>query len=220
MFDKKEHLLRHVAQCCGLYGSCETSTIRIAKNSKLPQQTVSRVLHELHKAGLIEKSSSPKGIILHMTKKGIEFLREDYLLLEKLFKSRERLTIEGKVTTGMGEGNYYLSNTLYSARIKKAIGFLPYPGTLNIRVKESVERRLEMTPAVKVEGFMSGKRSFGGAELYPVMIKDGIKGAIIVPERGHYRGTDIVEVIAPVYLRTALKLKDGKMFSVRLEVRE
>jgi riboflavin kinase len=63
-----------------------------------------------------------------------------------------------------------------------------------------------MEPLV-IQGFNDGERSFGGGKCYPIEI-DGIKSAIIIPDRTHYPA-DLLEIIAPLKLREALKLNDG-----------
>jgi len=50
---------------------------------------------------------------------------------------------------------------------------------------------------------------------YPAIIENEAKGAIITALRSHY-DTSIVEVIAPLFLRKHLRLKDGH--KVKVEV--
>ena len=48
-----------------------------------------------------------------------------------------------------------------------------------------------------------------------VLIEGKIRGAIVVPEVTRY-GEDVVELLAPVYLRRALKLRDGDQVTVEI----
>jgi CTP-dependent riboflavin kinase len=50
---------------------------------------------------------------------------------------------------------------------------------------------------------------------YPVTIENRVKGALILALRSHY-DTSVIEIIAPVFLRKYLKLKDGH--KVKVEV--
>ena len=65
------------------------------------------------------------------------------------------------------------------------------------------------------EGFRNEDRTFGSVKCYPVTIENKVKGALILALRSHYDAS-VIEVIAPVFLRKQLKLKDGH--KVKVEV--
>jgi riboflavin kinase len=44
------------------------------------------------------------------------------------------MKIDGEVTAGMGKAEFFLSQEFYTNEFKKNLGFVPYPGTLNIIV--------------------------------------------------------------------------------------
>ena len=46
------------------------------------------------------------------------------------------MKIDGEVTTGLGKAAYFLSQEFYTREFKKNLGFIPYPGTLNVVVSE------------------------------------------------------------------------------------
>ena len=46
------------------------------------------------------------------------------------------MKIDGEVTTGLGKAAYFLSQEFYTNEFEKNLGFIPYPGTLNIIVSE------------------------------------------------------------------------------------
>jgi len=117
----------------------------------------------------------------------------------------------------MGEGAYYVSQGGYKQQFITKLGFEPYPGTLNLRVrKEDQEevRLLGASPFILVEGFTDGGRSFGPAKCLLSKIGDKIDGALILPVRTHYSG-DVVELLASTFLREQLQLKDGDKVRVR-----
>lgn len=71
-------------------------------------------------------------------------------------------------------------------------------------------------PSVRIDGFNDGERTFGGGgNCYPVRV-EGIDAAVVVPDRTHYP-SDLIEIIAPVKLRDALKLKDGDRVVTQLK---
>jgi riboflavin kinase, archaea type len=121
--------------------------------------------------------------------------------------------LKGKVITGLGVGQYYISRDGYRKQFNLKLGFDPSPGTLNLKLAEPFPKT--ETDYIKIEGFVDESGTFGGCKCYRVMIGD-IKGAIVRPERSNYP-PNLIEVIAPVYLRKALNLKDGNELEMILE---
>lgn len=118
------------------------------------------------------------------------------------------------VKSGMGEGAYYISLPPYREQVNEKLGFYPFPGTLNIKLQDDgpdIRKKLNELPGIGLEGFMKEGRSFGEDLCYPCTI-GGLEGAVIVPERGHYR--DVLEVISPWHLRKELELREGSRVSV------
>ncbi len=195
-----------------------TSTLELAKVLGLSQQTASRQLIELEKLGCIAKTASFRGVEVRITEGGMGELRGVYLRLKMLVEGGgSPLTVEGTVFTGFGEGAYYLSQKGYKDQFERKVGFTPCPGTLNLRLSpaDTVKRReLETYPALLVKGFRRGSRQFGDVRCYPAMINGEVEGAAILINRTHY-DESVLEVIAPVNLRSALKLNDGS--KVRLQ---
>ncbi len=116
----------------------------------------------------------------------------------------------------MMDGKYYLSLEEYTREFKEKFGFVPYPGTLNLKLADTNGKRiLQGKIGAWVKGFEKNGRVFGAIKSFPALINSKHKGAVILPERSHY-GLDVLEVIAPFYIRGKLKLKDGSR--VRVEV--
>ena len=115
-------------------------------------------------------------------------------------------SVKGTIVSGLGEGAYFMSMGHYKEEIKKNLGFEAYPGTLNIKIKENHEDLLKNAKLIKISGFASGNKTFGGALGFKAKIKN-INGAVIVPDINK-NPDDIVEFIAPVHVKSALNLKD------------
>ena len=198
-----ESLLCYIAEHSGLFAQLKTSTLKLAKEFNVSQQTVSRKLIEMEKKGMIKRDASPQGIKICLTQKSFSFLNKKYLMLKKAFeKGRE---LKGTVKTGMGEGSYYISK--YSKRIEKKLGFNPFSGTLNIIVNpiDKKEFLSNMNPVI-INGFKTSSRSYGAVHCYNVKINNA-KAAIIIPERTAYP-ENIVELISAVNLKKRFKLKE------------
>jgi len=98
------------------------------------------------------------------------------------------------------------------------LGFTPYPGTLNIRLTEQKDlmnfaKILTHKPII-IKGFRDNQRTFGDGLAYPASIEDKIQGAVVRSLRTVYDVT-VVELVAPVYLRRALSLKNGQRIMFR-----
>ena len=127
----------------------------------------------------------------------------------------ERIKLSGKVLSGGGEGKRFLDLPWVKRQILETLGFIPYSGTLNLRLsEESVKGRklLEKAHSIRVcpaEGYCNG-----------VLIKASIgilECAIVVPEIAGYP-KDVLEIIASVNLREKLQLKDGGEVTVTVNL--
>ena len=130
----------------------------------------------------------------------------------------KELTLNGIVSRGMGEGTYFMSMKEYRNQIQNQLGFIAYPGTLNLITKKKQAESLKNLTPIRLSGFNSGKQAFGGASCYKAEIKD-VEGAIIVPDFSRHK-EDIIEFIAPVHLRSSLSLKDGDKVDIVLTWRK
>jgi len=200
--------------------SVRVSTTELSERMERSQQSASRHLRLLERMGLVARNIEPGGSLIKVTKNGRRALEEVYLSLRGRLEgpSEEVLVFEGVVFSGMNQGAYYLSQGDYRDQILEKLGFDPYLGTLNLRLREAdleQRRRLERLPAVVLDGFKSRERAFGGGKCYPAIVNGEVEGAVVVADRTSY-DVSVLEVIAPVNLRERFSLRDGD--SVRVEV--
>jgi riboflavin kinase len=182
------------------------------------QQSASRHLQLLDEMGLIHRRIDPDGSFITITVKGISTLDEVLQELKTHLEGAgsEVFIFEGTVVSGLFEGAYYISREGYRTQIKEKIGFDPFPGTLNVRIKPEdfdKRRRLEKYPSAILEGFKDGERSFGACKCYPLLINDEIKGALIVADRTLH-DLSTMEIVSHVYLRRYFGLSDGDTVKV------
>ncbi len=187
----------------------ELSSIRFASHIDSSQQTAARKLKALEEEELISRRILPDGQLISITKIGLDILHKELNDYQEIFSGNGNIKfLSGKVITGLGEGQYYISLEGYRAQFREKLGFDPYPGTLNIKLDEkSIDIRKKVTESIIILGFTDMKRTFGKGSCFRIRISD-IEGAVITPERTHYP-EDIIEIIAPVNLRSNLDLKDG-----------
>jgi riboflavin kinase len=192
------------------------SSMEFAAHIDSSQQTAARKLKALEEDKLISRQILPEGQLVSITKTGVDFLIRELNEYREIFSENGNIKIlSGKVITGLGEGQYYISLDGYRTQFKEKLGFDPYPGTLNIKLDtQSIEVRKKIIQSIRITGFTDHNRTFGKGSCFMVRISD-IQGAVITPERTHYP-EDIIEIIAPVNLRNYLALKDGH--NVHVEV--
>ena len=116
---------------------------------------------------------------------------------------------KGTVFSGIGEGSFYVS--IYSKGFRHRLGITPYPGTLNVRVEggqvERLKRCLEEVGGVRVDPPPLPDAKLAPVLVYPARIAH-IDAFIVKPQITVYKD-DVVEFISEVYIRGALKLRDG-----------
>jgi riboflavin kinase len=201
--------------------TAKISTEYLAGKLRASQQTASRYLIELDNNGWIKRTVTPEGCLIKITDAGIKELKKLYSNLRFLMEAAypPSITLEGVVFTGLGEGAYYISKERYTKQFIEKLGFEPYPGTLNLKLTTDYDVKtrseLEAYPAIEIEGFRNENRTFGSVKCYPVTIENKAKGALILALRSHYDAS-VIEIIAPVFLRKHLGLKDGH--KVKVEV--
>ncbi len=185
------------------------------------QQTASRYLIQLEGKGWINRTITPDGCLVKVTDVGKQELKRLYSNLRMIFEAAypQSVTLEGTLFTGLGEGAYYLAKDGYRKQFIEKLGFDPYPGTLNIRLTNDydVKARMELEdyPAIELHGFENESRTFGGVKCYPAIINNKVKGAVLTAMRTHY-DFSVLEIIAPMFIRGSLKLKDGHKVKVEI----
>lgn len=171
----------------------------------LSQQSASRYLKILEQKGYIKRSFRGRRQAITLSNKGIGVLEQSYSDLQRFFAGTEG-TVSGIVTTGVGEGAYYVKN--YSPKFRKSLGYKPYPGTLNLIPETPVN--LSVYEHKRIPGFSKSHRSFGDIDVYKaVLSKEGqkVECHLAVPHRRHKRNQ--LEFISQHNLREKLSIDDG-----------
>lgn len=184
------------------------TTTEIGNALDMTQQNASRRLNILIDEGKISRN----GDKLAITQKGLSELREVYSRLRVAFEGIGRIT--GKLIDGVGDGKYYLSLPGYKNGIKGKFGVLPYPGTLNIKLKENEiwKKTALFDEALLIPGFKHKNRSFGELFVKACKIKN-IPVIAVLPKRTHHP-YGVLEIVSDRNLRKALRIKSGDEVSV------
>jgi riboflavin kinase len=206
--------LKELALLGALKNKVEISSFELASQLETSQQTASRYLLELDKFGMITRELGVKKQLIKITGNGESVLQEEHLQYQQIFELTDRVIFKGDVVSGMGEGRYYTEQNGYMEQFKDKLGFMPYPGTLNVEipfVERNKLRLLKNHDAIDIEEFKTKNRTFGGVKCFRASI-NGIDGAIVLPLRSHY--SNVLELISPKFLRDKLNLKDGDQVGI------
>lgn len=217
--------LKQLALLGALEDHVELASAEFATLLDLSQQTASRRLIELTDAGLVHREMGIRKQRIRITDDGRAVLQAEHLLYQRLFESRDRIVLSGSVKTGLGEGRYYLSRPGYKTQFQKALGWEPYPGTLNLELSGAEANKLRFlrrNPVFTIEAFQAEGRTFGGVTCHPAKVarpsgKGDLECAAILPHRSHY--TTTLELIAPARLRDAIPCEDGDRLEVTVDLR-
>ena len=126
----------------------------------------------------------------------------------------KRIKLTGKIISGAGEGEKFVSLPWVKRQIEEKLCFAPYPGTLNMILSEENTKRRKLLETVSsteicpVKGYSSGM-------LYKAQLGK-LECAIVIPEVANYP-EDCLEIIAAENLREKLKLRDGNIITVTVD---
>ncbi|RQG92080.1 DUF120 domain-containing protein [Natrarchaeobius chitinivorans] len=207
----------------GLEGDVKISCSHLADRLDASNQTASRRLQRLESADLLVRDTVSDGQWVEITDGGERALHAEYEDYRRIFETGSAVDLAGSVTSGMGEGRHYISLSGYKRQFEDRLGYEPFPGTLNVDLREeSVRRRgaLSTLESIPIDGWEDDERTYGPAICYPATVEtaggDTYETAhIIAPERTHH-DEDQLEVIAPEKLRDELGLEDGEHVTISL----
>jgi riboflavin kinase len=177
----------------------------------ITRQGLYKILKSLKEEGYVEE-----GPVVKLSQRGRDVLSAVLRDLLSYFNIAS-IKLSGVVISGLGEGAFYISLEGYRRAIEEALGFTPYPGTLNVRLERQAlpyRRYLDSLPGILIPGFSNGIRTYGAVKTFRVRIRD-IEGAVVMPERTHHPA-DVIEIVAPVKLRDVLGLKDGDRIEIEV----
>jgi riboflavin kinase len=122
------------------------------------------------------------------------------------------------VFTGIGKGAYYVGHPEYKRRILAKLGYIPYPGTLNLRLRRPSEiglrKQFRESRGVRIEAFEHGGERFSGLNCFDGEM-NGVRVTLLIVEITHYDDS-VMELIAPLYLRGELGIRDGDRVTVTI----
>ena len=221
---KIQHLLTlsHLLSKGAKYNYVTITTSFLGKNIHKSQQAASKHLLELEENKFITRIINGRNLSVKITSKGFsEMVKLSSVLQKSLDSSPSHIDLKGTLVSGMGEGAYYMGLKGYTKQFQSKIGYIPFPGTLNVRLDQKIHqesiKQFETLNGIKIKSFSDGKRTYGWVKCFSAKLNNSINCQLIVLERTHHDDS-VIELISKVCLRKNAKLKDGSKVSIKIEI--
>ena len=128
----------------------------------------------------------------------------------------EETVVRGRVSSGLGEGKFFTELPWAKAQFIAKLGIDPFPGTFNLGLEDPEDQKrimaLRKKAGVKI---VPDSPEFCSGKCFGVVIEGMIAGAVVFPEVDDYP-VDKLEIIAPVNIKSVLKIEDGDAVTVTL----
>jgi len=198
------------------------TTSSLGKNIKKSQQAASKHLLELEQNQFIERIISGRNISVKITAKGFSEMVKLFTILQKSLDSfPSHIELKGTLVSGMGEGAYYMGLKGYTKQFQSKIGYVPFPGTLNVRLDQKIHqeaiKQFETLEGIKIKSFSDGKRTYGWVKCFSAKLNNSINCELIILERTHHDDS-IIELISKTCIRKTGKLKDNSKITINIPI--
>ena len=219
---KIQHIitLTHLLSKGARYNFVQLTSSSLGKSVQKSQQTASKYLMELENDGFIKRFMKGRKVFVKITNKGYaELVKLHSLLGSSLGTFPSSIELKGEIISGMGEGAYYMSLKGYTKQFKSKIGYVPFPGTLNVKLyqKEYLEaiQQIDDLDGQKINSFSDGKRTYGWVKCFTAKLNKTINCQLIRLERTHYDNS-IIELISKNSICNTANLKLGSKVSIKI----
>ena len=199
------------------------TTSSLGKSINKSQQAASKHLLELEQDGFIERITSGKNVSVKITPKGYsEMVKLSSILKTSLESAPSFVELKGTLVSGMGEGAYYMSLKGYTKQFKEKIGYIPFPGTLNVKLskKEYIETVSQFynRDCILINGFSDEKRTYGWVKCFNAKLNNLIDCELVILERTHHDNS-VIELISKINIRKTAKLRDGSNLTIKIPIK-
>ncbi len=215
--DRHVPTLAHLISLGALRGYVRVTTSELGRRMSRSQQSASDHLRELEREGLVRRAVRGRALSVLVTPAGRAAVARMHEELRACLESAPpALDLSGAIVSGSGEGRYYMSLRGYTRQFQARVGYVPFPGTLNVRLdgaSAEAASRLDSARGTVIDGFSDGERTYGWVRCHAATLNGRVACEIIRLERTHH-GPSIVELVAPVSLRRRLRASDGSRVSI------
>jgi len=199
----------------------QITTSSLGKSLKKSQQAASKYILELENGGFIDRLMTGRKLSIKITQKGCsELIKLHSVLGFSLNSSPPHIELTGSVISGLGEGSYYMSLKGYTKQFKVKIGYIPFPGTLNIKLNQlqatQIIQQLDEIGNMTIDPFSDEKRTYGWVKCFHATLNNSTKCELIRLERTHHDNS-VIELISKNNLRKTVGLQTGSKVTVQID---
>lgn len=121
------------------------------------------------------------------------------------------LNLNGVVKSGLQKAGMFMQKDTYTKQYQEKLGFIPYNGTLNVKLESDIEINIQEKYNEKLK-IIRGDENLGDVYFLEANIltydkKNFETGAILFPTKTVHK-TDTLEFVAKDKLREKMNLKD------------
>jgi len=198
----------------------QITTSSLGRSIKKSQQAASKHILELENGGFIDRVMTGRQLSVKITQKGYsELVKLHSILGCSLDSSPSYLELNGSVISGLGEGAYYMSLNGYTKQFKVKIGYIPFPGTLNIKLNQlqatQIIQQLDDLDDIIIDPFSDGKRTYGWVKCFHAKLNNTVNCELIRLERTHHDNS-VIELISKINLRKTVGLKTSSKVRIKI----
>ena len=127
-----------------------------------------------------------------------------------------KIMLQGTVSSGFGEGKYFTQLDWVIEQFLTKLGFVPYPGTLNVDIDERAWDDLVRFGQDGGASIEPPNMAFCSAICYEALINNQIVGAVVMPGTTKHP-TGKIEIMASVSIKKTLNIVDGDVVTLTLQ---
>ncbi|MFH0812323.1 MAG: DUF120 domain-containing protein [Pseudomonadota bacterium] len=129
----------------------------------------------------------------------------------------ETLTIRGRLVSGVKRAAFFTQLEWVKEQCLNKLGFVPYPGTVNLEVLETDLQKLELIQKEKGIRLIPPDPKFCEGRTLKASI-GSIKGCLFIPPHEvNVHQPNVIEFMAPVLVKSLLEVKEGDILTMEVE---
>ena len=126
-------------------------------------------------------------------------------------------SIKGRIVCGVGKGAFFTQLGWVKEQCQQKLGFVPYPGTLNLEIEEDVLSLLGKACEECGHELVPPDSSSCAGMVVRVQVGDVPAAVVFLDESVRWHPANTIEIIAPVSLKSVLGAGDGETVEITLD---
>jgi len=132
-------------------------------------------------------------------------------------KVREILAIQGRLISGVKQAAFFTQLEWVKEQCLEKLGFIPYPGTVNLEVLEIDLPKLRLIQKEEGIRLIPPDPKFCEGRTLRASI-ESIRGCLFIPpQEANVHQPNIIEFMAPVLVKSILGVEEGDILTIEVE---